>query len=176
MVRCPAEASPWSTHLAQSALTLEIDYYCAFKLITGSYIFDILHIFRNEEGVGAAILESGIPREELFVVTKVSACDWVGWCVSGGGGVWVRATEWGGGEWCGVWVVVMGWVRATEWGGGVWVLPVPAGVERWARERGNQQSISEEPKEVSLISIEFAWLIIHQFCFATRHANAISHS
>lgn len=32
---------------------------------------DTAALYRNEEGVGAAIAESGIPREELFVTTKL---------------------------------------------------------------------------------------------------------
>ena len=34
-------------------------------------IFGVDAIYRNEEEVGVAIQQSGIPREEIFVVTKV---------------------------------------------------------------------------------------------------------
>lgn len=38
---------------------------------TGYRSIDTAAIYQNEEGVGQAIKESGIPREELFVTTKV---------------------------------------------------------------------------------------------------------
>lgn len=34
-------------------------------------MIDTAQAYHNEEGVGAAIAKSGIPREELFIVTKV---------------------------------------------------------------------------------------------------------
>ncbi|MDQ0175633.1 aldo/keto reductase [Bacillus chungangensis] len=40
-------------------------------LKTGYRSIDTAAIYQNEEGVGQAIKESGIPREELFVTTKV---------------------------------------------------------------------------------------------------------
>ncbi|AXK46446.1 aldo/keto reductase [Brachybacterium saurashtrense] len=40
-------------------------------LAAGYRHLDTARIYRNEEGVGRAIAESGIPREELFVTTKL---------------------------------------------------------------------------------------------------------
>ena len=33
--------------------------------------FDTAQIYGNEAGVGEAILESGLPREEFFITTKI---------------------------------------------------------------------------------------------------------
>lgn len=38
---------------------------------TGYRLFDTAMIYRNEEGVGKAIANSNVPREELFITTKV---------------------------------------------------------------------------------------------------------
>ena len=40
-------------------------------LETGYRLIDTAQAYGNEEGVGAAIGKSGIPREELFIVTKI---------------------------------------------------------------------------------------------------------
>lgn len=40
-------------------------------LSTGYRMIDTAQFYANEEGVGKAIAESGIPREEIFLVTKV---------------------------------------------------------------------------------------------------------
>jgi diketogulonate reductase-like aldo/keto reductase len=40
-------------------------------LEAGYRLIDTAHIYRNEKGVGEAIRESGIPREEVFVTTKL---------------------------------------------------------------------------------------------------------
>lgn len=40
-------------------------------LKVGYRMIDTAQAYHNEEGVGAAIAKSGIPREELFIVTKV---------------------------------------------------------------------------------------------------------
>lgn len=40
-------------------------------LKTGYRMIDTAQAYHNEEGVGAAIAKSGIPREELFIVSKV---------------------------------------------------------------------------------------------------------
>lgn len=37
---------------------------------TGYRMIDTAQAYHNEEGVGAAIAKSGIPREELFIVSK----------------------------------------------------------------------------------------------------------
>lgn len=42
---------------------------CALKL--GYRHIDTAAVYGNEEGVGQAIKESGIPREEIFLTTKV---------------------------------------------------------------------------------------------------------
>ena len=41
----------------------------AFKL--GYRHIDTAHIYRNERGVGSAIKKSGIPREEIFLTSKL---------------------------------------------------------------------------------------------------------
>lgn len=40
-------------------------------LKTGYRMIDTAQAYHNEEGVGAAIAKSGIPREELFIVSKI---------------------------------------------------------------------------------------------------------
>ena len=40
-------------------------------LSVGYRMIDTAQAYHNEEGVGAAIAKSGIPREELFIVTKI---------------------------------------------------------------------------------------------------------
>ena len=40
-------------------------------LEVGYRLIDTAQAYQNEEGVGAAIAKSGIPREEIFIVTKV---------------------------------------------------------------------------------------------------------
>jgi diketogulonate reductase-like aldo/keto reductase len=44
-------------------------------LAAGYRSIDTAAIYRNEEGVGRAIAESGIPRDELFITTKVWNAD-----------------------------------------------------------------------------------------------------
>lgn len=45
---------------------------CVTDAIKAGYrLIDTAQYYRNEEGVGAAIAKSGIPREEFFIVTKV---------------------------------------------------------------------------------------------------------
>lgn len=40
-------------------------------IIVGYRMIDTAQIYHNEEGVGNAIVKCGVPREELFIVTKV---------------------------------------------------------------------------------------------------------
>lgn len=40
-------------------------------LSVGYRLIDTASVYGNEEGVGAAIRKSGIPREELFITTKL---------------------------------------------------------------------------------------------------------
>lgn len=40
-------------------------------LKTGYRMIDTAQAYNNEEGVGAAIAKSGIPREEIFIVSKI---------------------------------------------------------------------------------------------------------
>ncbi|WP_031470629.1 aldo/keto reductase [Sciscionella sediminilitoris] len=47
----------------------------AEALRTGYRSIDTATLYQNEEGVGKAIAESGIPREELFVTTKLANPD-----------------------------------------------------------------------------------------------------
>ena len=45
---------------------------CVSEAIRAGYrLIDTARLYANEEGVGAAIAKSGIPREEFFIVTKV---------------------------------------------------------------------------------------------------------
>ena len=38
---------------------------------TGYRLIDTAQAYHNEEGVGAAVLKCGVPRNELFIVTKI---------------------------------------------------------------------------------------------------------
>ena len=40
-------------------------------LKTGVRLIDTAYMYRNEEEVGRAIRDSGVPREEIFVITKL---------------------------------------------------------------------------------------------------------
>src|SRR5713101_3012477 len=42
-----------------------------FALDSGYRLIDTARIYGNEEDVGSAIRESGLPRDEIFVTTKV---------------------------------------------------------------------------------------------------------
>jgi organophosphate reductase len=45
---------------------------CVLDAISVGYrMIDTAQIYHNEEGVGNAIVKCGVPREELFIVTKV---------------------------------------------------------------------------------------------------------
>lgn len=49
---------------------------CVLDAIQSGYrLIDTAQAYHNEEGVGAAIAECGVPREELFIVTKVWICN-----------------------------------------------------------------------------------------------------
>ena len=112
-----------------------------YPLIEGYFLYRFLTC-RNEEGVGAAILESGIPREELFVVTKVSACDWVwGVCVTECEVVvWVYVTE------CEVCVCDGMWLSVRWWCDGMWlsvryvcVTECYLCLQAWNNEHGREE-------------------------------------
>jgi len=45
-------------------------------LKVGYRMFDTAQAYRNEDGVGKAIAESGIPRKEIFIVTKIWLCNY----------------------------------------------------------------------------------------------------
>ena len=49
----------------------EVERCVAGALSVGYRLIDTAQAYFNEEGVGAAIAKSGIPREEIFLVTKV---------------------------------------------------------------------------------------------------------
>ena len=49
----------------------EAERCVADALSVGYRLIDTAQAYANEEGVGAAIAKSGIPREEIFLVTKV---------------------------------------------------------------------------------------------------------
>ncbi|MDT0643732.1 aldo/keto reductase [Zunongwangia sp. F363] len=49
----------------------ELENAIQSALETGYRHFDTASMYKNEEGVGAAIKKSGIPREEVFLTTKV---------------------------------------------------------------------------------------------------------
>lgn len=50
----------------------EIDFAVKTALKTGYSSIDTADVYGNEEGVGKAIRESGIPREQLFITTKLA--------------------------------------------------------------------------------------------------------
>ena len=41
------------------------------QLKTGYRLIDTAQAYYNEEGVGNAIIKCGVPREELFITTKI---------------------------------------------------------------------------------------------------------
>lgn len=47
------------------------EYYVSEALKAGYHLIDTAQAYYNEEGVGAAISNSGIPRSEIFITTKV---------------------------------------------------------------------------------------------------------
>ena len=49
----------------------EAERCVADALSVGYRLIDTAQAYANEEGVGAAIAKSGLPREEIFLVTKV---------------------------------------------------------------------------------------------------------
>lgn len=49
----------------------EIDHAVKSAIAAGYRMIDTAAIYQNEEGVGKAIKESGIPREEIFITSKV---------------------------------------------------------------------------------------------------------
>lgn len=49
----------------------EVENAVKYALETGYRSIDTAAIYQNEQGVGKAIRESGIPREEIFLTTKV---------------------------------------------------------------------------------------------------------
>ena len=44
-------------------------------LQNGYRMIDTAHVYRNEEAVGRAVKQSGVPREEVFIVTKLWTSD-----------------------------------------------------------------------------------------------------
>jgi diketogulonate reductase-like aldo/keto reductase len=44
---------------------------CLVALKNGYRHIDTAHAYRNESGVGAAVKESGIPREEIWITSKL---------------------------------------------------------------------------------------------------------
>ena len=49
----------------------ECEHCVADALSVGYRLIDTAQAYRNEEGVGAAVAKSGIPREEIFLVSKI---------------------------------------------------------------------------------------------------------
>ena len=49
----------------------EVEQAVSYALETGYRSIDTATVYRNERGVGKAIRESGIPREDIFLTTKV---------------------------------------------------------------------------------------------------------
>ena len=49
----------------------EIDHAVKSAIAAGYRMIDTAAIYQNEEGVGKAIKESGVPREEIFITSKV---------------------------------------------------------------------------------------------------------
>ena len=49
----------------------EVENAIAHALKSGYRAFDTASVYKNEEGVGRAILESNINRKDIFVTTKI---------------------------------------------------------------------------------------------------------
>ena len=49
----------------------ETEQAVSIALKNGYRHIDTAHIYKNERGVGAAIKKSGIPREEIFITSKL---------------------------------------------------------------------------------------------------------
>ena len=49
----------------------EVIQEIAWALAAGYRLIDTAKVYKNEQGVGTAIKQSGIPREELFITTKL---------------------------------------------------------------------------------------------------------
>ena len=91
----------------------ETERCCLEALKLGYRHIDTAHVYRNERGVGQAIKKSGIPREEIFLTSKL-------WHNEGGEGVTSQAIDrmlkrldvsyidlllihWPIGDYCGAW-------------------------------------------------------------------------
>ena len=53
----------------------ETEKCVSYALKVGYRHIDTAHVYRNERGVGAAIKKSGIPREEIFITSKLFTTD-----------------------------------------------------------------------------------------------------
>ena len=53
----------------------EVDQPVLWALKSGYRLIDTAKVYGNEEGVGNGIIESGLPREKIFVTTKLSIYD-----------------------------------------------------------------------------------------------------
>ena len=54
----------------------ETEKACLEAFKTGIRHIDTAHAYQNERGVGAAIRKCGIPREELFITSKLWVTDY----------------------------------------------------------------------------------------------------
>lgn len=55
---------------------LEMCKYCVYEAIKAGYrLIDTATAYQNEEAIGEAIKRSGVPREELFITTKLWLSD-----------------------------------------------------------------------------------------------------
>ena len=65
-------------------------------LRTGYRLIDTAQYYRNEDGVGAALQESCLPRDQVFVSTKVQASGYLetkrGWTSRCGGSTMITST------------------------------------------------------------------------------------
>ena len=49
----------------------EVETAISYALESGYRLIDTASVYKNEDGVGRAIKSSSIPREDLFITTKV---------------------------------------------------------------------------------------------------------
>lgn len=59
----------------QAANGAEVEQAVTVAIQTGYRLIDTASIYGNETGVGRAVAQSGVPREELFITTKVWNAD-----------------------------------------------------------------------------------------------------
>ena len=75
-LRSRIRRSFWATTFLHRPLVLELSLTFHYRNISILILFkDTAAVYHNEEAVGRAIRDSGIPREELFVTSKLGPKD-----------------------------------------------------------------------------------------------------